>query len=134
MLPKAAAGHSARCCPLQVASTEGIEVGQWVRFYALAASPARRRLAQAQSIASNSSSAGIAITGAAASKVRPLPPGLRNAMALARQDCEAETAPAGVSAAALAGTLDAVRQPGWVAISQAHVGGQAVPACVQLCC
>ena len=40
--------------PLQVASTEGIEVGQWVRFYALAASPARRRLAQAQSTVGSS--------------------------------------------------------------------------------
>ncbi len=99
---------------LQVASTEGIEIGQWVRFYALAASPARRRLAQAASgSGQNSTSAGGVSAAAAATGPRPLPPALKRAMESARQYYEAETSPSGVSSAAQAGTLDAVRLLGW---------------------
>lgn len=113
-------------------------MGQWVRFYALAASPARRRLAQAQGSGggdkaealevprtrpvpqldgSNSSSGGNGTSGATpagaafagSSSVLPLPPALKHAMESAQMYYDAETAPSGVVSAAQPGTLDAVR-------------------------
>ncbi|PRW61133.1 polyadenylate-binding 4 [Chlorella sorokiniana] len=93
---------------VKVASTEDIQVGTWVRFFALAASPARRRLSQAQSgSAGNGTGAGASSPAAATSRLRPLSPALKRAMESAQQYYEAETAPSGVSSAAQPGTLDA---------------------------
>lgn len=87
-------------CRPQVESSAGIEVGQWVRLYARALSPARRR----------SLLQGSAAGGAAAGRAGYLPlntTALRHQLEVAAERATAELGEDGVTVAAQSGTLDA---------------------------
>lgn len=104
-------------CQTQVTSTADIQVGDWVRIYALAASPARRmgrRLAGADNLvrprpppytSANSS----AVRMAAEPGYLPLTESLARQMAVAEEYHDDEVA-LDIGMAARPGTLDAVRE------------------------
>lgn len=95
-------------CKLQVDTTKGFYVGQWVRIYALARSPARRRLLQSAAATNSTSALPRLVSSAAASQgngTLPLTPALQKLMVEAQRYAAAEQQ--GVSAAAQPGTLDA---------------------------
>lgn len=115
------------CAPpplLQVSTTSGIKVGQWVRLYALASSPARRRLQFATApwdprTPSSPPPAGASKNATLAPPppqqqqpapgsdpgVLPMPPALARLVAEGIENAESEQA--GVSIAAQPGTIDA---------------------------
>ncbi|EFN53344.1 hypothetical protein CHLNCDRAFT_137072 [Chlorella variabilis] len=101
---------------LQVSSTAGIQVGQWVRIYALAPSPNRRRQLLQNGTAVPASgpggdAVGIAVeqsgAGGGAGGLLPLTPVLQRQVAVAAEYAASELAEEGVWASARGGTLDA---------------------------
>ncbi|KAL4458885.1 hypothetical protein ABPG75_013750 [Micractinium tetrahymenae] len=106
---------------LQVSTTDGIEVGQWVRLYALASSHARRRLQSATAPGDPRTAAPPPPAGASRNAtatppqappasgseegVLPLPPALARLVAEGIQAAESEQV--GVSVAAQPGSIDA---------------------------
>lgn len=87
---------------MQLTSTAGIQVGDWIRIYALATSPYRRSLLAA----TNSTRP----RAAAQPGFLPLTPALERQMESADKYMEEELTPDEIGSAAQAGTLDAVRR------------------------